>query len=207
MIINSTQTLQDVKDEFIAQTSEDKILDSDIRRAMDWLYSIVGRAIMQFAPETYRIKSGVQVVSSTGFDVSTLPNIANIRNRFEVYIDAVKPENYIPLKNPDNEERGYYLTGNILFLNPAELTDGKNQNVVFLYQRKTDRTDKSVALEDAPLLLDQDLELDVQEFITSVFYDGQFQFDRKQEAEDRFLGELQRYLTPPNRLRFLNIRV
>ena len=189
MIINSTQTLEVAKNEFIAQTSEDAITDADVIRAANWFYSIVERAVIDAQPNTYRIRSGLTTVPDTGFDISTLANIGSDYKRFEVYVDEVKPQNIRPLRHYSSQGKGYFLEGTTLFMTPNK----KAENVIIFYQRKTTRLASSTDLTTVTLAVDQDLEDTFQEYLKTVFYDGQFQFDRKQESEGLFLGKLQAF--------------
>ena len=139
------------------------------------------------------------VIGTGGFDISTLDNIGSDLKRFDVYKHEVvasgnrrQPRKY-QRQSPNSQRDGYFLTGSTLLLTPK----GRTENVIISYQTKTTRVSSSDSLSSQLLLLDQDMEQTVIEYIKFVFYDGQYQFDKKQEAEDRFLEELKRFFSFP----------
>lgn len=191
MINNSILTLEDVKEQLIREMEDTRITDADIIDAMNDFYSIVQRADRNHAPEKYEVESSAITLTSSGYDLSNLTNIGTLEG-LKVYLGLRTTTNMIPKRFKGSLQTGYYLVGSTLFWTPL-MSDTASRTIYIDYVTKTTRIATTASLADHTIEIDQDLERALRKYLRHSFFDGHYQFDLRNDAEDKAFQELQRY--------------
>jgi len=201
MFNNSTLTLDDVKNQFIRRTKDTTILDNDVIDAVNDFYSIMKRAERQSKRNRSKLWSAIAVTSS-GYDITSLTNIGsdNIKVYEGTSMSDVKPANFIPERNPEDQETGWYVLGD----GKMYMTQLESKSVVVIYDKKTPRVTVGSTLASHTLEIDQDLEQTLRRYCNYTFYEGQYQQNLYEENEQKFIEELTRYFSQGTKTRFFN---
>lgn len=186
---NSTLTLQDVKEHFIRSRGITNITDEDVIDAANDFYTLVHQVERRVDPGKYRVISAQINITSSGYDLSGLTNIANYKEGFRVYKDAVKTGNTLLRMHPASQKDGYYLEGNTLYLTPNKASD----EIFIEYRTKGARVALGTTLSDHTLQINQDLETAFREYVRKSFYDGSYEFDLESQAVQKALAEIENY--------------
>lgn len=195
MLNNSTETLQESKDYLIRRKDDESIKDEDVIDAYNDFNSIVQRLDRTAFPGKHRLTLTTLSVTASGYALSGLTNLGSTDEGFRVYEDdEVKPQKMLEKVHPSAQGKGYYIEAGNLYLSKKE-----SGTVTIEYTKKTDRTAIGTDLTTVTLAMDQDLEQAWHRYLMFTFYDGEYQFDMRADAEDRAIQELQRYYNrPPN---------
>jgi len=194
MINNSTLTLADIKTQLQRNTQDNRIDDLDIIDAVNDFYSIVQRLDRRFSPEKYEGQSGALTVSESGYDLGNLTDIGETQG-IRVWKDSIKTQNKLNRTFQGSAKQGYYISGQTLFLTPAPTT---SQTLYISYPKKTTRIASDAILANNLLQIDQDLERALRAYLKHSFYEGEYQFDLRDDAENKAITEMQRYFDGAN---------
>lgn len=189
MINNSTLTLADIKTQLQRHTQDNRINDLDIIDAVNDFYSIVQRLDRNMSPEKYKASSGAISITSSGYDLANLTNIGTFHG-LKVFKGEQRVQDILPLRFKGSSQRGYYIEGSTLYLTPE--TDA-TATIYIDYFTKTYRVETDAVLEDETLQIDQDLERALRVYLKHSFYEGEYQFDLRDDAENKAMVELDRY--------------
>jgi hypothetical protein len=190
---NSTLTLQDLKSWLIRETDDQGITDTDIIDAINDFYSLVHSVERIVNPNKYRATSSTISLTASGTDLTTLTNIGDYVQGFNVYTDSVGIANRLVRRFPASGKKGYYISGNMLYgLNLAD-----PQDIVIEYKTKGSRVAIGTNLASHTLQINQDLERAARKYVRASFFDGEYQFYLRDDAEDKAMQEIQRYFDAP----------
>ena len=191
MINNSTLTLEDAKNHVIRELDDNRITDQDIIDATNDFYSIVQRLDRDNSPEKYETESSAITLTSSGYDLSNLTDIGTLEG-IKVYDTEKRSRNIIPRRFKGSVTKGYYLVGSTLYLTPL-MTSSQSKTIYMDYVTKTDRVASGSTLSDHTLQIDQDLERAFRKYLRHSFFDGEYQFGLRDDAEDKAMQEITRY--------------
>lgn len=194
MINNSTLTLADVKSQLTREIQDTRISDLDIIDAVNDFYSIVQRLDRRFSPEKYEGQSAALTVVDSGYDLGLLTDIGETKG-IRVWKDSIKTQNKLNRTFQGSVKQGYYISGQTLFITPTPTTD---QTLYISYPKKTTRIASTAVLADNLLQIDQDLERALRMYLKHSFYEGEYQFDLRNDAENKAMIEMQRYFDGAN---------
>ena len=194
MINNSTLTLADVKSQLTREIQDTRISDLDIIDAVNDFYSIVQRLDRRFSPEKYEGQSAALTVVDSGYDLGLLTDIGETKG-IRVWKDSIKTQNKLNRTFQGSVKQGYYISGQTLFITPTPTTD---QTLYISYPTKTTRIASTAVLADNLLQIDQDLERALRMYLKHSFYEGEYQFDLRNDAENKAMIEMQRYFDGAN---------
>lgn len=200
MIENSTWTAQTLKDEISNHFSDTNVTDDNIRLGLNFFYSLLGRVRRNALRSDQRKNSAQISVTSSGYDLTQISDIATVDEGFIVYRGSVKKGNEMANVGKNSGEDGYYLMGNTLYLNSG------SGSIVVEYQAKSPRITSSTALSDHTLKIDQDLEETVFRYVAAHFLEGQFRIDGLEPMQnDKFFSELTQYFNPKRRVAVISV--
>ena len=184
-------SLLDVKNQLIRHTQDNRIDDNDIIDAVNDFYSIVQRLDQRHSPEKYRGTSALLSIDNTGYDLAGLTDLGNIKS-LKVWNGDKLSQNLRMRTFEGSNKQGYYLGGQTLFLTPV-ITD--SQPLYISYIKKTARVAQGAILANQPLLIDQDLERALRLYLKHSFFEGGYQFDLRDDAENKAIEEITRYFS------------
>jgi len=188
MINNSSLTLQDLKDRFTNDRTELVSADDQVINSINDFYSVLTLFKRKAFPGQDLVKSAGRPVSSAGYDLTTLADIGS--PDIKAYKDSVSVANTLTKRFPASQRTGYYLLDNVLFLTPEP---AGSETVVVLYHKKSTRVALGTALSSHTLQIDQDLEKAVLDFFGVLFYEGEYQYDLRNDAKQMAMEEMERY--------------
>ena len=178
-------------DQLIREPSDNRITDADIIDAINDFYSIVQRLDRDHAPEKYEGESAAITLTSSGYDLSNLTDIGTLEG-LRVYQGTRKAQNIVPKRFKGSTQKGYFLVDSTLYFTPL-FTGTQSVTIYIDYVKKTDRVAVGATLSAQTLQIDQDLERALRMYLKHSFYDGEYQFGLRDDAEDKALQEIQRY--------------
>lgn len=196
---NSTKTLYDFKESFERRTGESVRSDDDVIDAYNEFLSIAQRAEREEYPQRYRAENASVTIGSSGYALSNLTNLGSDANQIFLYSGSVKVENILPLVAPDSSNTGYYISGGYIYLRPS----GTEKDVIIQYTTKTGQVALGADLADTAFAFDKDAEMIFDRWMRSMFYDGEFQYDKMSLYEDKFYQELKRFFSRGANLLFV----
>lgn len=185
----SSLTLQNVKDRLVRDLSDNRITDQDVIDAINDFYSIVHRLERQHFPHKGLLQSAALLVGSSGYDLTQLTDIGTT-DRLRVFLSERKSQKLLGRFLPGSRERGYYIVGDTLYLLPEP---SSNETVYVDYYKKTTRVADSTTLSSHTLQIDQDLERALRLYLKHSFFDGEYQYGLRDDAETRAIEEMERY--------------
>ena len=188
MFYTSTLTAQDIKERFINDRTELVGADDQVINALNDFYSVLTLFERKAFPNKNRIVSTGLSITSTGYDLTTLSNIGS--PDITVYKTSISTPNILTKRFPGSTRPGYYLMDNKLFLTP---TPTGTETVYVLYPKKSTRVALGTDLSTHTLQIDQDLEKAVLRYFEALFYEGEYQYDMRNDAEQKATEELERY--------------
>ena len=186
---NSTLTLQTLKDWLVRETDDNNITDTDMIDAINDFYTMVHMIERRVDPQKYRAVSGTIALDSNGYDLTQLTNPANWIDGFKVYKDTREITNVLLRRFPSTSKQGYYIEGDTLYSSNISLP----QNIVIEYRTKGARVALGTDLSTHTLQINQDLEKAVRKYVRMSFFNGEYQFDLRDDAENMAMQEIQRY--------------
>lgn len=194
MINNSTWTAQTLKDYVSSHFANTNVTDDNIKLGLNFFLSLVGRAKRQ-ALKTLDQGLASAIDTTNGYDLGLITDLGSLVDGFEVYRGTIKPQHQLPNVKRGDTRAGYYLVGDTLFT-----TD--DDTVSIIYQKKTPRI-TTEALSDYTIPIDQDLEQTLFRYVSSFFFEGQFQFDMSQMNEEKFYAEVLQFFSQPTKTRII----
>jgi len=186
---NSELTLQTLKDWLIRETDDNNVTDTDMIDAINDFYTLVHMTERRVDPNKYRANTGVISLPETGYDLSLLTNPANFIDGFKVYMGSRSSKDILLRRFPSTAKQGYYIEQNTLFGTNISFP----KDIVIEYKLKGTRVALGTGLSTHTLQINQDLEKAVRKYVRMSFFNGEYQFDLRDDAENAALQEIQRY--------------
>lgn len=192
---NSILTFQQLKDEVEFERSE-SLQDGDVIRALNKALSIYQRIERAAYPQRYKRVVENTPITSAGFDLLTnITDLGSDEEGFRVYRGDIRRDNLLTETEFGSRKRGYFIQEGKLFITPSS-SDAQNTSIT--YVQATTRFPLTQALNTI-LPIDQDVEWAFEEFVLSRFYNRSNQDDLRDEAQERYIDELERYFAKPFR--------
>ncbi len=186
MLNNSQLTANDLKKQFVQHKQDDSVNDEHLRLALNEFYSIVGRLEREHAPEKNRKTRKIDEIDETGLDLSAISDLGSLD--VLLFESEKKVANFVPKRFMGSQKRGYYFEGNRLFL-----TYESSEPFWLTYPKKTPRILANEDLSTHILQIDQDLEKALYHYLQTVFFDGEYQLNLRDDAEAKAIEEISRY--------------
>ncbi len=184
MINQSTLTAVGLQNRFSANKTE-QVSDSVIREALNDFYSIYTRLNRVYRPANERKIIDV-TITSAGYDLGLISDIGTTYLR--LYKGSLDSTNMIEKRFAGSAYEGWYLVGDLLFLTETADTDVK-----LMYEKTAPYIEASDDLAAHTLEIDREAEKAMYLYMQTVFYDGRFQLDLRDDAEAKATAELQRF--------------
>jgi hypothetical protein len=196
MINDSTLTAADIRDRLTSEKSE-SIRDATVRYGLNDLINMVDRFRWDNDKSGMRTETGGISIDSSGYDLSLITDLGDTEIGFQVYMDTLEAHNQLNLTDRASRDRGYYIQGGKLYITP---TPTGTDTFYVVYMKKSDQIMSDTALDSFSLPFPRQLDSAVYRYISSVFYDGEFQFDQREDQRRLFMEELRRVFTNKKRV-------
>lgn len=191
MINDSTLTAQSIKDRLTTERSE-PVSNPTVRLAINYLIDIVDGVRWENDKAAMRKRTPVLAIDANGYDLTQITDLGETEAGFQVLEDGDKRKE---LHNVGSMslDRGYFIEGETLYLNKAS-------NAQIVYLKSNPHIVASDNMEQFTLPFPRRLDKAVYTYLMETFYDGSFEFEKRNDARNQFIQEVRRVFTVKKRV-------